>query len=107
MGLRVKSRTVDRVTSRYLITPNLGMDGRRSKFRPCIDLHNGQVKQIVGGTLSDDDPNSLKTNFVARYSSFPCSPTRYMLKLFDDCWTANLLLTMLSCTKNMDWKVDM
>ena len=24
------------------------------KFRPCIDLHNGQVKQIVGSTLSDD-----------------------------------------------------
>lgn len=23
------------------------------KFRPCIDIHNGQVKQIVGGTLSD------------------------------------------------------
>ncbi|MBQ0042788.1 MAG: phosphoribosylformimino-5-aminoimidazole carboxamide ribotide isomerase [Lachnospiraceae bacterium] len=23
------------------------------EFRPCIDIHNGQVKQIVGGTLSD------------------------------------------------------
>ena len=23
-------------------------------FRPCIDLHAGQVKQIVGGTLKDD-----------------------------------------------------
>ncbi len=23
------------------------------KFRPCIDIHNGQVKQIVGGTLRD------------------------------------------------------
>mmetsp|Transcript_40849 Transcript_40849/g.45528 ORF Transcript_40849/g.45528 Transcript_40849/m.45528 type:complete len:283 (+) Transcript_40849:83-931(+) len=23
------------------------------KFRPCIDLHNGQVKQIVGSTLTD------------------------------------------------------
>lgn len=33
-----------------------------TKFRPCIDLHNGQVKQIVGATLSDD----LKTNFVSR-----------------------------------------
>lgn len=36
-------------------------------FRPCIDLHNGQVKQIVGGSLSDDDA-SLKTNFVATHS---------------------------------------
>jgi phosphoribosylformimino-5-aminoimidazole carboxamide ribotide isomerase len=34
-------------------------------FRPCIDLHQGAVKQIVGGTLSDDDPNHLKTNFEA------------------------------------------
>lgn len=33
-----------------------------SLFRPCIDLHAGQVKQIVGGTL---DTSSLKTNFVS------------------------------------------
>ncbi|KAF9462647.1 Phosphoribosylformimino-5-aminoimidazole carboxamide ribotide isomerase [Collybia nuda] len=39
---------------------------RRSIFRPCIDLHDGQVKQIVGGTLSDTAPENLKTNFVAR-----------------------------------------
>ena len=31
-------------------------------FRPCIDLHEGQVKQIVGGTLGGQ---GLKTNFVA------------------------------------------
>lgn len=23
------------------------------RFRPCIDIHNGQVKQIIGGTLAD------------------------------------------------------
>lgn len=39
---------------------------RRSVFRPCIDLHNGEVKQIVGGTLSDCAPDALKTNFVSR-----------------------------------------
>lgn len=33
-------------------------------FRPCIDLHDGQVKQIVGGTLSDSGAE-LRTNFVA------------------------------------------
>jgi phosphoribosylformimino-5-aminoimidazole carboxamide ribotide isomerase len=33
-------------------------------FRPCIDLHEGKVKQIVGGTLSDD-PAKLRTNFVS------------------------------------------
>ena len=24
------------------------------KFRPCIDIHNGAVKQIVGGSLKDE-----------------------------------------------------
>jgi len=33
-------------------------------FRPCIDLHEGQVKQIVGGSLSDD-PATLRTRFVS------------------------------------------
>jgi len=33
------------------------------KFRPCIDLHKGRVKQIVGSTLSDDGPENLATNF--------------------------------------------
>jgi phosphoribosylformimino-5-aminoimidazole carboxamide ribotide isomerase len=39
------------------------------KFRPCIDLHNGQVKQIVGSTLSDAQPDQLKTNFTASQPS--------------------------------------
>ncbi|KAJ7047375.1 Phosphoribosylformimino-5-aminoimidazole carboxamide ribotide isomerase [Mycena alexandri] len=38
----------------------------RSRFRPCIDLHDGQVKQIIGGTLSETAPETLKTNFVSR-----------------------------------------
>lgn len=33
-----------------------------TKFRPCIDLHNGCVKQIVGGSLSADG-RGLLTNF--------------------------------------------
>ena len=37
-------------------------------FRPCIDLHEGRVKQIVGGTLSDDAAG-LRTNFVAEQSA--------------------------------------
>jgi phosphoribosylformimino-5-aminoimidazole carboxamide ribotide isomerase len=31
-------------------------------FRPCIDLHDGRVKQIVGGTLSEAGAD---TNFVS------------------------------------------
>jgi phosphoribosylformimino-5-aminoimidazole carboxamide ribotide isomerase len=33
-------------------------------FRPCIDLHEGRVKQIVGGTLTDHG-GGLRTNFVS------------------------------------------
>ena len=33
-----------------------------TKFRPCIDLHNGRVKQIVGGSLSNDG-QGLRTNY--------------------------------------------
>lgn len=34
------------------------------EFRPCIDIHNGKVKQIVGGTLQDEG-DRVKENFVA------------------------------------------
>ncbi|MDU9047256.1 MAG: phosphoribosylformimino-5-aminoimidazole carboxamide ribotide isomerase [Candidatus Electrothrix sp. Rat3] len=39
------------------------------RFRPCIDLHNGKVKQIVGSTLSDSDSANLRTNFSSQFSS--------------------------------------
>ena len=35
-------------------------------FRPCIDLHQGQVKQIVGGSLTDEGAD---TNFVSQYDA--------------------------------------
>ncbi|MBK1880933.1 phosphoribosylformimino-5-aminoimidazole carboxamide ribotide isomerase [Luteolibacter pohnpeiensis] len=38
-----------------------------TRFRPCIDLHDGKVKQIVGGTLSDSGPGP-KENFVSDQS---------------------------------------
>ena len=36
------------------------------RFRPCIDLHEGKVKQIVGGTLTDD---GAVTNFETERSA--------------------------------------
>jgi len=36
-----------------------------TKFRPCIDLHNGKVKQIVGSSLSENE-SELKENFVSQ-----------------------------------------
>ncbi|KAJ6515896.1 hypothetical protein C8R45DRAFT_958003 [Mycena sanguinolenta] len=44
-------------------------DSRRSCFRPCIDLHDGKVKQIIGGTLSEAAPETLRTNFVSSQSA--------------------------------------
>ena len=35
-----------------------------TKFRPCIDLHQGKVKQIVGGSLRDDGAGPVE-NFVS------------------------------------------
>ena len=34
------------------------------EFRPCIDIHNGKVKQIVGGSLMDAG-NRAEENFVS------------------------------------------
>lgn len=37
-----------------------------TQFRPCIDLHQGQVKQIVGGSLNDQ---GAQTNFISDKTS--------------------------------------
>ena len=41
------------------------------KFRPCIDLHNGVVKQIVGSTLEDggEEIGGLVENFLSTKST--------------------------------------
>lgn len=38
------------------------------RFRPCIDIHNGKVKQIVGGSLQDEG-NHASVNFSSRYDA--------------------------------------
>lgn len=45
------------------------------KFRPCIDLHDGQVKQIVGSTLTDSAAG-LSTNFSSD------KPSSYYAELY-------------------------
>ncbi|MEH6814597.1 MAG: phosphoribosylformimino-5-aminoimidazole carboxamide ribotide isomerase [Motiliproteus sp.] len=37
-----------------------------TQFRPCIDLHQGKVKQIVGGSLND---KGADTNYVSSYDA--------------------------------------
>ena len=39
-----------------------------TRFRPCIDLHEGRVKQIVGSSLTENG-EGLKTNFVSEHSA--------------------------------------
>lgn len=34
------------------------------EFRPCIDIHNGKIKQIVGGSLNDQEEKAVE-NFVS------------------------------------------
>ncbi|KAI4095645.1 MAG: hypothetical protein LQ344_001576 [Seirophora lacunosa] len=48
-----------------------------TRFRPCIDLHSGQVKQIVGGTLSNTSTN-LKTNYVSE------QPASYFASIYKE-----------------------
>ena len=38
------------------------------EFRPCIDIHNGKVKQIIGGSLNDAG-DAVKENFVSEQSA--------------------------------------
>ena len=38
------------------------------RFRPCIDIHNGKVKQIVGGSLKDEGDQAI-TNFASEYGA--------------------------------------
>lgn len=51
-----------------------------TRFRPCIDLHQGRVKQIVGGSLRDEGPGPQINHesrhdaawFAARYRADDC-----------------------------------
>jgi phosphoribosylformimino-5-aminoimidazole carboxamide ribotide isomerase len=44
-------------------------------FRPCIDLRDGKVVQIIGGTLSDN-PATTRTNFISQ------NPARWFAELY-------------------------
>ena len=59
-----------------------------TRFRPCIDLHAGQVKQIVGGTL-DSKTSTLQTNFVSPH------PPAHFARLYRDNALAGAHVIML------------
>ncbi len=47
------------------MTPRILTMSDVTLFRPCLDLHRGTVAQIVGGSLRDDDPDAVRTNFTS------------------------------------------
>ena len=61
------------------------------KFRPCIDIHNGKVKQIVGGSLKDE-MNQAIDNFVSEQDA------AWYARLYESVGREHLVLD-LSCRK--------
>ena len=51
-----------------ILTTYFAKTERAMKFRPCIDIHNGKVKQIVGGSLRDEGNHAI-TNFASEYDA--------------------------------------
>ncbi len=50
--------------SHHLIAASRSEMRNNMKFRPCIDIHNGKVKQVVGSSIKDEG-NIAKENFVS------------------------------------------
>ncbi|ORY69801.1 uncharacterized protein BCR38DRAFT_93023 [Pseudomassariella vexata] len=69
-----------------------------TRFRPCIDLHAGQVKQIIGGTL-DSATSELKTNYVS------LQPAGHFARLYKDNDLVGAHVIMLG-PKNDDAAAD-
>ncbi|KAJ3323906.1 Enzyme that catalyzes the fourth step in the histidine pathway, partial [Gonapodya sp. JEL0774] len=71
---KVDTSIVEQNVERWFQTTRTPPDSRAKvvemlerDMKACIDLHDGKVKQIVGGTLSDSDPTAVKENFVASH----------------------------------------
>jgi phosphoribosylformimino-5-aminoimidazole carboxamide ribotide isomerase len=58
------------------------------RFRPCIDLRNGKVVQIVGGSL-DDSEQQVVTNFESEQS-----PADYALRYQQDRLTGGHVIAL-------------
>jgi len=61
--------------SELSFAPFTAMPSQQTQFRPCIDLHEGRVKQIVGSTLGSTQ-QELQTNFVSE------NPSTWYAELF-------------------------
>lgn len=83
--------------NRLLISLDPLPRSKKTLFRPCIDLHSGVVKQIVGGTLSDDqaDAAMLKTNYVSE------KPASFYAELYrkNDLFGGHVIMLGPNCTE--------
>jgi hypothetical protein len=70
----IRLELIRKTSPRYVF---LSYPSTMTKFRPCIDLHSGQVKQIVGGTLTTTSAD-LKTNYVSKL------PAGHFAKLYKE-----------------------
>ncbi len=52
----------------YIMNLLFGRNVKRLEFRPCIDLHDGKVKQIVGSTLGHTNQEVIE-NFISDYDA--------------------------------------
>lgn len=55
-----------------------------TKFRGCIDIHSGQVKQIVGGTLKQDDTAQFKEKSTTTENFVSTKPASYYANLYKE-----------------------
>ena len=59
------------------------------QFRPCIDLHQGKVKQIVGSTLKQGEEDQVKVNFTSEKS-----PAHYATMYREDQLTGGHIIML-------------
>jgi phosphoribosylformimino-5-aminoimidazole carboxamide ribotide isomerase len=66
-----------------------------TRIRPCIDLHQGQVKQIVGSTLKDDAADSTSLDNAVQENFVSSHPPSYYTKLYQQANLAGGHVIML------------
>lgn len=75
------------------------------RFRPCIDIHNGKVKQIVGGSLCDNQTIGVSSivdeNFVS------CKNADYFAKLYKSCNLSGGHIILLNKTGTDEYQEDL
>lgn len=72
------------------------------KFRPCIDIHDGKVKQIVGGTLHEDGQHSnVRENYVAD------ADAGYFASLYKESRLCGGHIILLNAAGTKEYEADM